>query len=101
AVWENPTDFDPDRFMGPDAASRFKDVLTFSSGVRICAGRFLATAEMYTTLANLILRYDFKYPADRETRLYDSVGKIPGKSFFNYRLENPKKDCQMFVSRAT
>ncbi|KAJ2524690.1 hypothetical protein GGI11_000628 [Coemansia sp. RSA 2049] len=101
AVWEDPTDFDPNRFMGLDTVNRFKDVLTFSSGVRICAGRFLATAEMYTTLANLILRYDFKYPADRETRLYDSVGKIPGKSFFNYRLENPKKDCQMIVSRAT
>ncbi|KAJ2524650.1 hypothetical protein GGI11_000653 [Coemansia sp. RSA 2049] len=101
AVWENPTDFNPDRFMGPDAVSRFKDVLTFSSGVRICAGRFLATAEMYTTLANLILRYDFEYPADRGSRLYNSVGKIPGKSFFNYRLETPKKDCQMLVSRAT
>ncbi|KAJ2524696.1 hypothetical protein GGI11_000634 [Coemansia sp. RSA 2049] len=98
AVWEDPTDFDPDRFMGLDTVNRFKDVLTFSSGVRICAGRFLATAEMYTTLANLILRYDFKQPACKDKRLYGSVGKIPGKSFFTYRVENPKKDCQVIVS---
>ncbi|KAJ2399895.1 hypothetical protein GGI23_002372 [Coemansia sp. RSA 2559] len=61
-TWSNPTEFDPERFMGPDSEARIKDVLVFSSGVRICAGRHLAIVELYTALANLILRYDFKLP---------------------------------------
>ncbi|KAJ2761961.1 hypothetical protein H4S06_000926 [Coemansia sp. BCRC 34490] len=98
AVWENPTDFDPDRFMGPDSDERIKDIMTFSSGVRMCLGRHIAIAVLHSTLANLILRYDFKQPACKDKRLYDSVGKVPGKSFFTYRVENPKKDCQVIVS---
>ncbi|KAJ2512741.1 hypothetical protein H4217_006718 [Coemansia sp. RSA 1939] len=47
-VWSSPTDFNPERFMGAGAEERLKDVLTFSSGVRICVGRHLAMAELYT-----------------------------------------------------
>ncbi|KAJ2866258.1 hypothetical protein GGI22_001320, partial [Coemansia erecta] len=65
-TWSNPTEFDPERFMGPGSEERIKDVLVFSSGVRICAGRHLAIVELYTALANLILRYDFRLPDGKE-----------------------------------
>ncbi|KAJ1766883.1 hypothetical protein IW140_006038 [Coemansia sp. RSA 1813] len=98
-TWRNPGEFDPDRFMGSDSEERIKDVLVFSSGVRICAGRHLAMAELYTTLANLILRYDFKLPDGKECQ-HSSVGQLPGKAFFNYAPKAPKKDCWMVVSPA-
>ncbi|KAJ2551318.1 hypothetical protein EV175_003733 [Coemansia sp. RSA 1933] len=99
-VWPSPDEFDPERFMGPDAERRIKDVLAFGSGVRICIGRYLGLVELYTTLANLVRRYDFKLP-DAEERRYDfSAGEIPGKSFFIYTPTNADKNCQMVVSPA-
>ncbi|KAJ2402577.1 hypothetical protein GGI23_000616 [Coemansia sp. RSA 2559] len=86
-TWNNPTEFDPDRFMGPDSEARMKDVLVFSSGVRICAGRHLAIVALYTALVNLILRYDFKLPDGKEPCRH-SVSEIPGSAYFNYSPNN-------------
>ncbi|KAJ2618254.1 hypothetical protein EV177_000104 [Coemansia sp. RSA 1804] len=49
-VWGNPTEFDPDRFMGPDADDRIKDIITFSSGARICLGRHIAMAVLHSAI---------------------------------------------------
>ncbi|KAJ2402575.1 hypothetical protein GGI23_000614 [Coemansia sp. RSA 2559] len=98
-TWSNPTEFNPERFMGPDSEERIKDVLVFSSGVRICAGRHLAIVELYTALANLILRYDFKLPDGKEPCRH-SVAEIPGRSYFNYSPINVDKECWMIISRA-
>ncbi|KAJ2402576.1 hypothetical protein GGI23_000615 [Coemansia sp. RSA 2559] len=98
-TWNNPTEFDPDRFMGPDSEARMKDVLVFSSGVRICAGRHLAIVELYTALANLILRYDFKLPDGKEPCRH-SVAEIQGSAYFNYSPNNTDKECWMIVSHA-
>ncbi|KAJ2085828.1 hypothetical protein IW138_006088 [Coemansia sp. RSA 986] len=98
-IWKNPNKFDPERFMGPDAEDRIRDVLAFSSGVRICVGRSLALVELFTTLANLIHKYDFALPDDMVGR-YASVDDIPGEAFFNYAPKVPKKDCCVVVSPA-
>ncbi|KAI8318275.1 hypothetical protein GQ54DRAFT_314650 [Martensiomyces pterosporus] len=39
-----------------------RNVLTFSSGIRICAGRHLAWVEVLTTLAKLFNAYDVALP---------------------------------------
>ncbi|KAJ2856939.1 hypothetical protein GGI22_003651 [Coemansia erecta] len=98
-IWENPNRFDPERFMGPDSEDRIRDVLAFSSGVRICVGRTLALVELFTTLANLIHKYDFSLPVDIVDR-YSSVEDIPGEVFFNYAPQIPRRDCWMVVSPA-
>ncbi|KAJ2537471.1 hypothetical protein EV175_006712, partial [Coemansia sp. RSA 1933] len=99
-IWKNPNKFDPERFMGPDAEDRIRDVLAFSSGVRICVGRWLALVELYTTLANLVHKYDFSLPSDIKGR-YSSVDDIPGESFFSFSPNKPNRDCWMTVSPAT
>ncbi|KAJ2763158.1 hypothetical protein H4S06_000253 [Coemansia sp. BCRC 34490] len=98
-VWSNPTDFNPERFMGAGAEERLKDVLTFSSGVRICVGRHLAMVELYTIVANLILQYDFHCP-DTNDESCGSVENIPGRSLFNHRPTRPNRDCWVEVSPA-
>ncbi|KAJ2523460.1 hypothetical protein H4217_000098 [Coemansia sp. RSA 1939] len=99
AIWPDPSRFDPDRFMGPDAEDRMRDVLSFSSGVRICVGRTLALVEVFTTLANLVNRYDFAL-ADELDGCYASVDDIPGVAFFNYAPLAPNRDCWMTVTPA-
>ncbi|KAJ2556156.1 hypothetical protein EV175_002111 [Coemansia sp. RSA 1933] len=96
-TWKNPSTFDPERFMGPDAEDRIRDVLAFSSGVRICVGRTLALVELFTTMANLVHKYDFSMPDDIKGR-YGSVDDIPGEAYFNYAPSEPKRDCWMIVS---
>ncbi|KAJ1766882.1 hypothetical protein IW140_006039 [Coemansia sp. RSA 1813] len=98
-VWEDPEKFDPSRFMGPDAEDRFRDVLAFSAGVRICIGRFLGLVELYTTMANLVHKYDFELP-DSIKGKYGSTEDIPGSSFITFAPMYPKNDCWMLVSQA-
>ncbi|KAJ2662116.1 hypothetical protein IWW48_002012 [Coemansia sp. RSA 1200] len=98
-TWPDPNKFDPDRFMGPDAEKRMRDVLSFSSGVRICVGRTLALVELFTTLANLVNRYDFAL-TDQLKGCYKSVEDIPGVAFFNYAPLAPNRDCWMTVTPA-
>ncbi|KAJ1988786.1 hypothetical protein GGI25_005146 [Coemansia spiralis] len=108
-IWANPSKFDPERFMGPDREERMRDVLAFSAGVRICLGRHLATAEMYTVLANIMLRYDFRLP-DLETDCYEelagckrykSVDDVPQRTFLNCSPKYPQKDCWAIISPAS
>ncbi|KAI9503437.1 cytochrome P450 [Coemansia spiralis] len=109
SIWTNPSKFDPERFMGPDREERMRDVLAFSAGVRICLGRYLALTEMYTVLANIILKYNFRLP-DFETdcfeepvghKRYHSVSDIPDTAFFNCSPKYPQKDCWMVISPAS
>ncbi|KAI8318668.1 cytochrome P450, partial [Martensiomyces pterosporus] len=56
-AWDEPHIFNPERFI--DNEENKRNMLTFSSGVRVCPGRNLAWVEMLTTLANLLNTYDF------------------------------------------
>ncbi|KAJ2161188.1 hypothetical protein GGF46_001700 [Coemansia sp. RSA 552] len=61
-TWHQPHKFIPERFLQDDKAKQ--NVLTFSSGVRICPGRNLAHYEMLTILANTLKNYDIRLPKD-------------------------------------
>ncbi|KAJ1728507.1 hypothetical protein LPJ72_005436 [Coemansia sp. Benny D160-2] len=97
-IWRDPDTFDPDRFMQPDADDRIKDVLWFSSGVRICIGRHLALVEIYNTLANLLLRYDFE-PLPGFSEMYPTVDAVPSTTFFNRAPRDPDKTCLVHIKR--
>ncbi|KAJ2870017.1 hypothetical protein GGH93_005887 [Coemansia aciculifera] len=103
-VWPDPCRFDPERFMGADADSNWKNVLAFSSGVRMCIGRNLAWVELYTTLANLLRRYDFKLPDNAPYgphRLFNGIPEeIPGIAFITSGPKDPKANCQVEISPA-
>ncbi|ORX68652.1 cytochrome P450 [Linderina pennispora] len=104
-TWKNPDVFDPERFLGPDSAERVKDILVFSSGVRVCIGRNLAWLEIYTVLANILRKYDFSLPADAPYgphRLGKSGApvEIPAVSHIVTNPENPKDNCWAVVRPA-
>ncbi|KAJ1882741.1 hypothetical protein H4R99_001151 [Coemansia sp. RSA 1722] len=99
-TWSNPDVFDPERFMGEEGLVNAKEVLAFSTGVRVCVGRNLAWMEMYTVLANVLRRYDFELPEDS---LYgpECVGKdgqpihIPCATFITCGPKHPARDCRI------
>ncbi|ORX71398.1 cytochrome P450, partial [Linderina pennispora] len=87
-TWPNPDAFDLERFLGENAEVRMRDILAFSSGVRVCIGRNLAMTAL---------------PADAayDLRRSNSEGvpvAIPAVSFIVTGPANPKRDCLVNIS---
>ncbi|KAJ2858469.1 hypothetical protein J3B02_000219 [Coemansia erecta] len=103
-IWSNPHIFDPSRFMGDQGQVYAKEILAFSTGVRVCVGRNLAWMEMYTVLANLLRRYDLELPEDS---LYgpgrtDEMGRpvhLPCATFITCGPKYPARDCRIKVTK--
>jgi cytochrome P450 len=55
----NPTSFDVDRWLEPDAATKASHLVGFGKGLRNCVGRNLAMAELYLGLAFLFRTYGY------------------------------------------
>ncbi|XP_006896323.1 PREDICTED: steroid 21-hydroxylase-like [Elephantulus edwardii] len=51
AIWEQPHEFRPERFLEPGAPSR---ALAFGCGARVCVGEPLARLEIFVVLAQLL-----------------------------------------------
>ncbi|KAL6364456.1 hypothetical protein LRP88_01857 [Fusarium phalaenopsidis] len=56
-VFKNPLEFNPERWLGPDATELNRWFWAFSSGGRMCIGMHLAMAEMTTLIAALYREY--------------------------------------------
>ena len=57
--WDNPKEFNPDRFLEPNSHSIDRYSLQiFGGGVRICPGRHLAMTELKTIVALIFRKYD-------------------------------------------
>ncbi|OIW24533.1 cytochrome P450 [Coniochaeta ligniaria NRRL 30616] len=56
-VFRDPLTFDPDRWLGPQAAEMNRWFWAFSSGGRMCIGLHLAMAEMTTLAATIYRKY--------------------------------------------
>ncbi|KAJ8021152.1 Cytochrome P450 2J5 [Holothuria leucospilota] len=61
-VFENPEDFNPDRFIKDGAFEENPHVIPFSTGNRACLGEKLARMELFVFLSHLLSRYSFKPP---------------------------------------
>ncbi|KAI8318085.1 cytochrome P450 [Martensiomyces pterosporus] len=101
-AWDKPYIFNPERFIGNEENKR--NMLTFSSGVRVCPGRNLAWVEMLTTLANLFNAYDFALPEDAlfTPDNLDKHGQpviMPQKMTVTNGPRFPKRDCQVVISK--
>lgn len=60
-VWENPLEFNPDRFTPENIKNRPKHhYLPFGAGPRMCIGNHFAMMEMQLIVATLIQHFDFK-----------------------------------------
>ncbi|KAJ1669114.1 hypothetical protein GGF38_002501, partial [Coemansia sp. RSA 25] len=102
-TWDNPRRFIPERFINDEKAKA--NVLTFSSGVRICPGRNLAHYEMMTIIANLLKDYDFAMPPDSlfSSDHLDEHGNpvvMPCTHSLTVSPKYPERDCRIVVSLA-
>ncbi|XP_010508143.1 PREDICTED: cytochrome P450 76C2 [Camelina sativa] len=64
SVWENPTRFEPERFLGKEMDVRGRDyeLTPFGAGRRICPGLPLAVKTVPLMLASLLYSFDWKLP---------------------------------------
>lgn len=64
SVWENPTQFEPERFLGKetDVKGRDYELTPFGGGRRICPGLPLAVKTVNLMLASLLYSFDWKLP---------------------------------------
>ncbi|CAH8386853.1 unnamed protein product [Eruca vesicaria subsp. sativa] len=63
-VWENPTRFEPERFLGKetDVKGRDFELTPFGAGRRICPGLPLAVKTVSLMLVSLLYSFDWKLP---------------------------------------
>ncbi|KAF8088277.1 hypothetical protein N665_0546s0009 [Sinapis alba] len=61
-VWENPTRFEPEKFLGEDIDVKGKDyeLIPFGAGRRICPGLPLAVKMVSLMLVSLLYSFDWK-----------------------------------------
>jgi cytochrome P450 len=77
-TWENPYEFNPDRFLGSSIDLKGNDfeLIPFGAGRRICPGIFIALATVELSLANLLHKFDWEMPSGVEDIDMDDV--LPG-----------------------
>jgi len=57
-IFPDPRDFKPERWLEPGAKERLEPYLaTFGKGTRMCVAQNLAYAELYSTIATILLRF--------------------------------------------
>lgn len=66
AVYRNPDEFRPERFLGPDEPpSPYNYVFGF--GRRVCPGRLLADSNLFLTIAQTLAVFDIQKAVDKTT----------------------------------
>ncbi|OMJ21574.1 Versicolorin B desaturase [Smittium culicis] len=105
-VWDDPKTFNPDRFLGPEGENRKKDIVAFSSGVRICPGRNLAWMEIFQIIPNMLKDFELELPADSKfgpkfpDPKRNNLPLIPKDITFGTRTPaNIDTDCRVFIKK--
>ncbi|KAH9894544.1 cytochrome P450 [Xylariomycetidae sp. FL2044] len=69
--YPEPERFVPDRWMDPDPWQLGnKTFVPFGKGTRNCVGMYLAWAEIYLPLGNIVQQFEFKFPTTRAEDFY-------------------------------
>ncbi|KAK4728565.1 hypothetical protein R3W88_021553 [Solanum pinnatisectum] len=96
SIWENPTEFHPERFFENkwDYSGNDLNYFPFGSGRRICAGIAMAERMFMYSLASLIHSFDWKLPEGETLDLTEKFGivlkkKMPLVAIPTPRLSNP------------
>jgi flavonoid 3',5'-hydroxylase len=78
-VWENPLEFNPDRFMDPKGAliepnGNHFELIAFGAGRRMCAGDRMGILMVEYALGTLIHCFDWELPAGVKLDLDEAFG---------------------------
>ncbi|CAG2112194.1 unnamed protein product, partial [Medioppia subpectinata] len=75
-VWNNPDQFNPNRFLTPDAKQLIKTeaLIPFSYGKRNCVGETLARVEVFLYFVSLLQRYTISAENEEMLSLDDKFG---------------------------
>ncbi|OMJ08690.1 Cytochrome P450 67 [Smittium culicis] len=105
-VWHDPRTFNPDRFLGPEGEKLKKEIVAFSTGVRICPGRNLAWMEILQIIPNMLKDFDLELPADSKfgPNILDPKRNnqplLPKDITFGTRSPaNPDADCNIVIKK--
>ncbi|KAK4223162.1 Trichodiene oxygenase [Podospora fimiseda] len=95
-VFEHPTEFDPERWIGEQGKELNYWLLSFSKGRTDCIGKNLAFAEMHIVLANMFAKYEVELmPGSDENMVWlDRVIVHPVK---NLRIKVKTRDTPLYV----
>lgn len=97
ALWENPNEFDPERFVcRPEMDYKGTDFsyLPFGSGKRMCAGMAMAERMVTYSLATLLHSFNWELPPGEKLDLSEKFGivmkkKVPLMAIPTPRLSDP------------
>ena len=96
SIWENPLNFDPERFLNSkwDYSGNDFYYFPFGSGRRICAGTAMAERMVIYSLATLIHSFDWNLPQGEKLDITEKFGivlkkKIPLVAVPTPRLSDP------------
>lgn len=75
-VWENPQEFNPDRFLEKPYDFKGNDFtyLPFGSGRRICAGTAMSERAVLYNIATLLHSFDWKLPHGERVNIEEKFG---------------------------
>lgn len=77
-LWENPNDFNPDRFSPEKVKERSRwNYLPFGAGPRMCIGNNFALMEMQLVLALLVRHFDFSIIKEHKVEMQPLVTLKP------------------------
>ncbi|CAH1442889.1 unnamed protein product [Lactuca virosa] len=80
--WENPKEFDPERFMGSSVDYKGNDfeLIPFGSGRRGCPGMTMGAVMVELALSNLVYSFDWEVPeGTKEITTLATVGTVSHK----------------------
>ncbi|KAK9277061.1 hypothetical protein L1049_006600 [Liquidambar formosana] len=78
SIWENPSEFDPERFLNGkwDYSGKDFNYFPFGSGRRICAGVAMAERTVMLSLATLLHSFEWKLPQGEKLELSEKFGIV-------------------------
>eukprot|EP01018_Ginkgo_biloba_P004906 Gb_34498 [translate_table: standard] len=106
SLWENPTEFWPERFEGRtiDIKGRDFELLPFGSGRRMCPGYTLGLKVVQLGLANLIHGFNWRLPANRCTKdldMWETYGLTTPKAHPLVAVAEPRLPSHLYASLST
>jgi cytochrome P450 len=71
--WQQPKDFNPNRFLKENIQGKTYQYIPFGQGKRMCLGHALAGIQMHIILAELLIHFNFKLVSKKEPAINPAI----------------------------